>query len=73
MSYSAENPKFAYTDDLHRLNGVPFEGMLPEDVQISIYERLSQVVSEHLSMPENEHDREVIRRKCPASKSKSSA
>ena len=66
MEHRADNPKFTYTDDLHRLNGIPFEGMLPHDVQVTMYERLAKVVSEHLSMPENKHDLDVIRRKCPA-------
>ena len=59
-------PMYEYTDSRNCLNGVPFEGMLPHDVQVTMYERLAKVVSEHLSMPENKHDLDVIRRKCPA-------
>ena len=65
MKYSAENPKFAYTDDLHRVGGVPFEGKIPKEIQKKHCEWLSNMFSEYLSMPEHKHDLEVINRKFP--------
>lgn len=58
-----DKPMYEYTDSRNCLNGVPFEGMLPQDVQNSIYDRISKRVGELLAMPGFEHDREVIFRK----------
>ena len=65
MKYSAENPKFAYTDDLHRVGGVPFEGKIPKEIQKKYCDNLSKMFSEYLSQPENKHDLEVIDRMFP--------
>ena len=58
-----QKPMHEYTDDRSCLNGVPFEGRLPQEALDEIRKRLSKRVGELLSMPGFEKDREVIIRK----------